>query len=214
MNKSELVERIIDTFTAMGSEDPVDTAYSDLLTPSEAKMYLDELRANEKQYLEPEDRLPAEVTPELYMEAYNCYVRRCKYEVTLSRLAQFIMDSENVCLYHEFYGDYISKTDRVAYPVDWLMENMEFPFTSENLTMLDLITLGQNSPDFNPEQKYCWYDAASHTIRSTNTPFASGLMSAWDFAKWLLEDNNRIQYVQGYHMDNTDIDYIFEYWRD
>ena len=34
MKKAELIERIIDTFTAMGSEDPVDTTECKLLTLS------------------------------------------------------------------------------------------------------------------------------------------------------------------------------------
>lgn len=214
MEKVKLIERIIDTFTDMGSEDPVDTACSGTITLEEARMYLAERRAMETSDLEPAEWLPREVTPELYMNAYNCYVRKCRYDVTLHRLAQFIMDNELVSFYHEFDGQYISHTDKSIYPVDFLLERMEFPFTSEDLSMLDLITLGQNSPDFNPEQKYCWYDATSHTIRSTNTPFASGLMSAWDFAKWILEDSDRIQDVQDWYMDNTDADYTFRYWGD
>ena len=212
MNKDELIERIIDTFTCMGSEDPVDTCYAHPITLAEAKSYLNELRANEKTDLEPEEWLPAEITPALYMEAFNCYLRRCRYEVTLHRLTEFIVDAEHVDLYHDFYGEYISYSDKVCYPTDWLTENMEFPFTSEDLTMLDLITLGQNSPEFNPEKRFCWYDVTSHTIHSTNAPFASGLMSAQNFAEWILEERNRIEYVTDTYMINTDIDYIFHFW--
>lgn len=213
MNKAELIERIIDTFTDMGSEDPVDTAASGLLNLSEAKLYLDELRANEKEYLEPEEYLPAEITPELYMEAYNCYVRRCQYEVTLARLAEFITLHEAVETYNEFKGIYTSPTDKTVYPTDYLTEDMEFPFTSENLSMLSLITLGQNSPDFKADRDYCWYDEKNEQLHSTDTPFADGLINAKDFAAWVLTSDDIITHVQDFCMVNTDIDYIFRYWR-
>ena len=213
MNKAELIERIIDTFTDMGSESPEDTAYANQLTLKEAETYLAEIRANEKEYLEPEHWLPAEITPQIYMEAFNCYLRKCKHDVTAQRLAEFIRLGEQVDTYHEFLGKYVSYTDKIVYPTDWLMENMEFPFTSEDLSMLDLITLGQNSPDFDPEKKYCWYDVTAHKLHSTNAPFADGLIDATAFAEWILENPGRVQYVKDWCMINTDIDYIFRYWQ-
>lgn len=209
MNKAELIERIIDTFTDMGSEDPKDTAFSNPLTLAEAEMYLKELRENEFINLEPEKRLPAEVTPQIYMEAYNCYLRKCKHDVTAQRLAEFFRLNEMVDVYHEFDGNYHSDKDKYVCPTDWLTENMEFPFASEDLSMLDLITLGQNSPDFDPEKKYCWYDVTAHKLHSTDTPFADGLIDATAFAEWILESQGRIGYVKDYCMINTDIDYIF-----
>ena len=213
MNKAELIERVIDTFTAMGSEDPEDTAFGKPLTPDEAKMYLEELRENEFINLEPENRLPPEVTPQIYMEAYNCYLRKCKHDVTAQRLAEFFRLNEMVDVYHEFDGQYISYKDKYVCPTDWLTEHMEFPFTSEDLSMLDLITLGQNSPYFNPEKKYCWYDVTAHKLHSTSTPFADGLIDARAFAEWILESPGRIWYVKDYCMINTDIDYVFRCWQ-
>lgn len=213
MNKAELIERIIDTFTCMGSEDPEDIAYGKPLTLKEAETYLAELRANERANLEPDEWLPAEITPEIYMEAYNCYHRKCIHDVTTRRLAEFLKNGEMVDTYHEFLGQYVSYTDKLVCPTDWLTENMEFPFTSEDLSMLDLITLGQNSPDFNPEKKYCWYDVTAHKLHSTNTPFADGLIDATAFAEWILESPGRIWYVKDYCMINTDIDYVFRYWQ-
>ena len=212
MNKTELIERIIDTFTDMGSEDPVDTACANELTLSEAKMYLKEIRENEFVNLEPEDRLPAEVTPELYMEAFNCYLRKCKHDVTARRLAEFIESRELVDLYNEFLGEYVSRTDKLVYPTDWLMERMEFPFTSEDLSMIDLIHIGQNSPDFDPTDDFCWYDSENKQIHSTHHPFSEGLIDALPFAEWILEQPRRIQYTQDWCMINTDIDYVFRYW--
>ena len=96
MKKEELIERIIDTFTDIGSEDPIDTAASNLITLEEATTYLSERRAMEIKDLEPSERLPEEVTPRLYMEAFNCYIRKCKYDVTLKRLAEYFTDGELV----------------------------------------------------------------------------------------------------------------------
>lgn len=220
MSKAELIERIIDTFTDMGSEDPVDTAYCNPLTLDEAKMYLNELRAIEKDNLEPEERLPEEITPELYMEAYNCYIRKCQYNVTLERLTRFITQCELVDLYHEYDGIYKSDTDKYVCPTDWLMENMEFPFTSFDFTMLDLIQLGQHSPDFDCDKKYCWYEIVhddpaciENQLHSTNTPFKDGLINGKAFAAWILETNGRIAYVQDYCMTPDDIEYIFCFWK-
>lgn len=213
MNKAELIERIIDTFTDMGSEDPVDTACANELTLPEAKMYLKEIRENEFINLEPEDRLPIEVTPELYMEAFNCYLRRCRYEVTLDRLVEFLKLGEKVDVYNEFLGKYTSATDKLVYPTTWLMENMEFPFTSYELSMLDLILIGKNSPDFDPTDDYCWYDDDNKQLHSTHHPFSDGLIDVKAFAMWILEHPGIIQYVQDWCMVNTDIDYVFRYWR-
>lgn len=213
MKKEELIERIIDTFTDMGSEDPEDTAYADELTLPEARTYLSELRANEKSNLEPNEWLPAEVTPELYMEAFNCYLRRCRYDVTLTRLTEFIEYGELVDAYHEYDGQYVSNTDKIVYPTDFLTERIEFPFTCDDLTMFDLIIIGQNSTDFNPNERFCWYDITNNQLHSTNTPFEDGLINARAFAEWILADENRVQYIKDWYMDNTDIDYVFRYWR-
>ena len=212
MNKAELIERVINTFTDMGSEDPVDTAYANPLTMTEAETYLNEIRANEKDYLEQDEWLPAEVTPEIYMEAFNCYLRKCKHDVTVKRLAEFFRDAEMVDAYHEFDGEYISYKDKAVYPTDWLTEAIEFPFTPDDLTMLDLITLGQNSPNFDPEKKFCWYDIVNHKLHSTNTPFEDGLIDAKAFAEWILETPGRIEHVKNLCMSSTDIDYIFCFW--
>lgn len=211
MNKAELIERIIDTFTDMGSEDPEDTAYANELTLNDAAMYLDELRANERDYCDPEDWLPAEVTPALYMEAFNCYLRKCRHDVTLNRLAEFFTLHEMVDTYHEFDGKYHSVTDKNVYPTEWLTENMEFPFTPYDLSMLDLIRLGKHSPDFDPAKDFCWYDEENFQLHSTDTPFADGLIDARAFAEWILSDKGLIGYVQDYCMINTDIDYIFNF---
>ena len=220
MNKAELIERIIDTFTDMGSEDPVDTAMCDLLSLKQADMYLRERRAMEKVDLSPDEWLPDEVTPEIYQEANNCYIRRCRYEVTRDRLAEYIQLHEIVETYHDYDGEYHSDTDKYVCPTDWLIENMEFPFTSFDFTMLDLIQLGQHSPDFDASKKYCWYEIKNNNpccvdneLHSTDTPFADGLIDAKKFAEWLLSDHDRTEYFKEWCMINTEIDYVFRVYR-
>ena len=220
MTKSELIERIVDSFWDFSAEDPEEYLDMEPLDLESATMYLAEQRADERAAdLAPEECLPEEVTPELYMEACNCYIRRCKYEVTLDRLAEFFTLHEMVDVYHEFYGEYVSPTDKYVCYTDWLTENMEFPFTSDNLTMLDLIQLGQHSPDFDADKPYCWYEikngnenCVNNELHSTRTPFADGLINARDFAAWILEHPGSIEHVKDYCMNNTDIDYIFRYW--
>ena len=219
MNKADLIERIIDTFTDMGSEDPEDTAFANRLTLPEAKLYLNELRENEKLSLPPDEWLPNEITPELYMEAFNCYLAKCQYDITLKRLVEFFTIGE-VCnpyntlkAYHEFDGIYKSETDKIVYPTDYLNECIEFPFTSEDLTMFDLIVIGQNSPDFDPNEKFCWYDEQYNQLHTTDIPFSDDLIDANAFAEWILADHERTQCIMDNYMINTDIDYIFRYWR-
>ena len=211
MKKEELIERIIDTFTDMGSEDPIDTAASNLITLEEATTYLSERRAMEIKDLEPSERLPEEVTPRLYMEAFNCYIRKCKYDITLEHLIEYFTDGELVDTYLEFKGDYHNDKDKTFYPTDFLNEDMEFPFTETDLTMLDLINIGKRSYGFSPEEEFCWYDEDNNELHSTDTPFKDGLIDAKTFCEWILEDNDRIKRVQSY-MVNTQIDYVFRYW--
>lgn len=211
MKKEKLIERIIDTFTDMGSEDPIDTAECNYITFGKATEYLADRRVMELKDLEPSERLPEEVTPKLYMEAFNCYIRKCKYDVTLKRLAEYFTDGELVYTFLEFEGEYINKSDQHVCPTDFLNEDMEFPFTQYDLTMLDLIVIGKNSYDFSADEAFCWYDEKENVLHTTDTPFSDGLIDATAFAKWILEDKNRIEQIQN-GMDNTQIDYVFRYW--
>ena len=211
MKKSELIERIIDTLTGMGSEDPTDTASCHYITLKEAKNYLEDRRAMEKADFTPDEWLPEEVTPELYMEAFNCYIRKCKHDITLEHLVEYFTDGELIDTFHEFEGEYHNDKDKTVYPTDFLNEDIEFPFTQYDLTMLDLINIGRHSYDFNSDEDFCWYDEDSNELHSTDTPFKDGLIDAKAFCEWVLEDNDRIDRVQSY-MVNTQIDYVFRYW--
>ena len=211
MNKTELIERIIDTFTDMSSEDPEDTAVCSEISLEEATIYLGERRAFERADLEPCDWLPAEVTPELYMEAENCYIRKCRHDVQVKRLAEFLYYGENYDAYdlcRDTYG-YSNDNDTLVLPMDLLAGDTDFPFTHEEISPLGLIAIGQNSPDFRADSWYCWYDPRNEQLHSTNKPFEDGLLDAKALAEFILADPKVKQEVIDTYMINTDIDYIF-----
>jgi len=83
MTKTELttaiLERLHDPYDSVPDEDIADLGF---LTLDQAKEYLADLRRDEDAAdLEPDERLPQEVTPELYMEVWNCDIRRCRHAV-------------------------------------------------------------------------------------------------------------------------------------
>ena len=78
MTKAELttaiLERLHDPYDTMPD---ADIATLDFLTLDQAKEYLADLRRDEvAAELDQDERLPQEVTPELYMEVWNCDIRR------------------------------------------------------------------------------------------------------------------------------------------
>ena len=83
MTKLELtaaiLERLHDPDDSVPDED---IATLDFLTLDQAEEYLADLRRDENAAdLEPDERLPQEVTPELYMEVWNCDIRRARHAV-------------------------------------------------------------------------------------------------------------------------------------
>lgn len=213
MTKAELIERIIDTFTGMGSDDPEDTAMCGEITLKEADMYLKEYRETELADFEPDEWLPAEVTPELYMEAFNCYVRKCRHDVSIERLAEFLTYGEHWRAY-EIYTEIAKNGVCTILPTDFLTEDMEFPFVEEDgypPNLLGMIVIGQASKDtFSPDDEYCRYDAPAHTLYSTNTPFADGWIDATEIAAYFVEHpEDRFELYACGLLDNTQTDYIF-----
>lgn len=208
MKREEIIERIIDSFTDMGSEDPEDTASCDFIDVKEAEMYLNEYRAMEKDFNEDE-KLPAEVTPELYMEAWNCYVRKCRHDVQIERLTEWLTDNECWDAYEWYCCQVLDAVPTIVY-TDWLTEEMEWPFESEDINMLGLVVVGMNSKDtFNPEHTFCWYDSNKEQLFSSDTPFADGIIDAHELATYAVEHPEDREFMIYFHMDNTDIDYIF-----
>lgn len=226
MKKEEIIGRIINAFTGMGSESPEDIALTGGITLDEARKYLIEARGVEAACFEPEDKLfTDEVTPELYMEAYNCYVRKCKHDITIERLVIWLTDNNDAILHDEYCSKYNGDEEDVIL-TDCLNEDIDFPWElsfdcGENgiihayPNMLGLLILGQRSANtFNSNHLFCWYDKKENVLRSTDTPYADHLWDAYAFAEYILINPDVTDTIQTCYMENTDIDYVFRYWGD
>lgn len=217
MKKEELIERIVDTFTGMGSEDPIDTAFCNYLTLEEAKTYLDEYRAMEKADFEPDEWLPEEVTPELWMEANNCYIRKCKYDVTVLRIAKWLVDTEPVCLYDDYHVDYNSESPSIESIDYWYnFDDVSFfPFGyGKNLNpfdVIELIQIGINSKDTcNFTDNFILYDSKNKVLQTCNKPFGEGIINAMDFAKYIMGTPDVLDEARTIYMSQREEEYIFE----
>jgi len=209
MTKAELIERIIDTFNDMSGECPTDYLGMDSLTLEEATMYLAERRADERSAdLTPDECLPDEVTPELFMEAENCYIRMMKFEARVQRLAEWITDNDCTCEYANYY--YPVHDDAIdIVPVDYIWEKFPFKMKDDMLpNPLVLIELGQRSPEFSPNHEYCWYDKEKNQLYSCNEPFRDGVLDANAFARFILLDAEAFGYMFDDIIPEDEIPYI------
>ena len=213
MTKSELIERIVDSFWDFSAEDPEDYLDMEPLDLESATMYLAEQRADERAAdLAPEECLPDEVTPELYMEAENCYIRMMKHNARVIRLAKWLEDNDCVCEYDQYYDMYNHGGYRVL-PVSWLFTE-PFPFDLVDDAYPNtafLIQLGQRSPEFSLGHEYCWYDKSKNRLFSANDPFAAGAIDAEAFAEFILgpDGQDALDYFLSDIMDENDIMDVF-----
>lgn len=195
MKKEEIIERIIDTFTDMGCESPEDTAAGPIISLDEAVTYLAERRGMEQEDLNPEDWLPEETTPEMYMEAYNCYVMKCRHDYMKEAYIEWMKNVEP----WDVYDDYCdaTKTYKAVLPTEYLEDGEGFPFDDKygQPNLLGCIIIGQNSSDFDPESQYCWYDDENRKIYGSSTPFKDGVIDCEPIAEWLLSDPQALDYV-------------------
>lgn len=211
MTKAELISTIVDSFEDMNGEDPRDYVDMTEITLEQADMYLREQRAMERECeLEPDECLPNEVTPELYLEAENCYIRYMRHEGRVLNLADYIESEECVCEYEMYCEDYIENPVHVL-PVDFLFDNT-FPFALNDDAQANpffLIELGRRSTQFNPNDEYCWYDKEKNLLFSTDTPFADGVIDSYAFAKFILDDADALGYFLNGVMDSDEIAEVF-----
>lgn len=215
MTKIELTEKIIDAIIDMSAECPFE--YEDLtpLNLEEATMYLAELKHDEVlAELDPEDRLPNEVTPALYMEVFNCHLRAMKHECHILRLSKYLEDNECVCEYDMFREDY-KHQDPIVVPVDFLYDSDGFPFpTLDGIVpgMGDMLQIGLNSArTFRPSNEFCWFNSKTETLYSTNTPFADEIIHARPFAEFILgpDGHEALDYFVNTLMDEDEIMEVF-----
>ena len=195
MTKAELISRTVDAMVDPWTDNPEDyldaTPIYDL---EQAKDMLSDLHAYDID-LEPDEILPDEVTPAIVMEAYNCLIRAKKFEARTERLADWIKENDPVCEYCNYYLP--AHEDAVDLcPVDFLSDTDGFPFLKDEPSPLDLLCIGMNSrKTFDPQDEYCWFDADTLTMHSTNEPFVDGTLDAEAFARFILLDAETFDYL-------------------
>jgi len=211
MTKAELIEKIVDAMIDPWTDDPDEYLDATPIDLEYAHVMLKDLRDNEDAAdLEPEERLPEDVTPELVMLAYNCLIRARKHEARTHRLAEFITDNEMVCEYDNYYlPTHDNGIDMI--PVDFLTDTDGFPFM-DNATPLDILCIGMNSrKTFDPQDEFCWFDSNLMTIHSTDHPFGDGVLDAEAFAEYAMSDEGQdcFDYITNDIMDDDDFQSVF-----
>lgn len=210
MTKAELTEKIIDAIIDPWNDAPEDYLYSLPIDIFMASDLLNQLRDDEdKMELEPEERLPKEVTPDLVMVAYNCLIRAKKYEARTKRLADWLTDNECVCEHDTYYCDY-PNNDPCVVPTDFLCNDLcDGFYFDDNVSIDDLIEIGANSKGtFSFDDTYCWYDAKKKQLFSSDTPFADGIIDAEAMARHILLDADAFGYMFDEIIDDEDAEYI------
>lgn len=214
MTKAELIEKIVDAMIDPWTDCPDDYLDATPIDIHEATDLLDQIRDDEdKMDLEPEERLPEEVTPELVMIAYNCLIHARKHEARVKRLAEYITDNDMVCEYDNYYlPEHHDAVDIT--PIDFLVGTDRFPFDIGNneASVLDMLLIGKNSANtFNPKDEYCWFDADAMTLHSTNEPFRDGTLDAEAFAEYAMSDEGQdcFDYITTEIMDDDDFQSVF-----
>ena len=159
MTKAEIITRIINRITDPWNDCP--ECY-DGVTPIDifqATDYLMECRQEDAENnFDPDDRMPDEATPALYMEAYNCYLRFQIRELHIERLTNWIREFGPVCEYINDYAPTLENSPDLV-PVDLLGSSSTFPFPVRGTDRPDCVTLigiGQVSRNtFDHGDEYC-----------------------------------------------------------
>lgn len=215
MTKAELIEKIVDAMTDPCTDCPEDYLYCTPIDEHEASDMLNQLRSDEDSMdLEPDERLPENVTPELVMIAYNCLIRSRKHEARTHRLAEYITDNEMVCEYSNYYLPELENGIDMI-PVDFLYNSDTFPFATKHMNNPDVIEtlrIGYNSHDtFNPNHEFCWFDKENELLHSTDHPFGEGILDAEAFAEYIMSEEGQdcFDYITNEIMEDDDFKSVF-----
>lgn len=194
MTKAELATALLDYLRdPYDSQCDADVATNDFINLDQAAEYLADLRRDEDAAeLEPDERVPQEVTPELYMEVWNCEIRRCRHDLWVEHLADWLTRNECVCIHSQYHHEYRNNDPDVE-PVDFIEEANpdELSFVSDPGNTMELLRLGMRSVNtFSPNDEYYWYDEQNDILRSSDTPFADGVIDAEALARYAIERSN------------------------
>lgn len=210
MTKLELITRIIDRFDGdVAGTCPFEFEHLDHVDLAHASEYLMQERDFEESAdLDQDDRLPEEVTPELYMEAMNCYIFRMKHECTVLRLSKYIEDNALVCEYENYYGHEDGTPD--VFPTDFLYNEYRtnsLPIEAGHpIDVASFVRICQNSTKLDLNDEFCYYDSKTNSLISTDNPFKDGIYDAREFAEFILSDEGQeaLDYIFNDIMDEDD----------
>lgn len=210
--KAELIEKIVDAMYDPWTDCPEDYLDATPIDLEYAHVMLKDLRDNEDAAdLEPDERLPEDVTPELVMLAYNCLIRARKHEARVQRLAEYITDNEMVCEYDNYYlPEHDDAIDMI--PVDFLTDGDGLDSFIADTSPLNILMLGINSQHtFNPKHEFCWFDKEQNVLRSTDHPFGDGILDAKAFAEYIMSDEGQdcFDYIMDDIMDDDEFKSVF-----
>lgn len=210
MTKAELYERIVDRIV-----DPFEERETvfEPITLEEARVELQEIRIEDADAeLEPEECIPAEVTPEILMDAWNCLVRKQQHDRWIENLADYLTEQELVVIHNNYFRKYPNNDPEVV-PTSFLWNNYEFEFADRLAHKPDVIIMlliGRNSANsFRDSDDYCWFDEKKMQLFSSNTPFADGILDATALATYAVEQSKEcLRYIMQ-DMEDDDIRNVF-----
>lgn len=212
MMKAELIEKIVDAMYDPWTDCPEDYLDATPIDLEYAHVMLKDLRDNEDAAdLEPDERLPEDVTPELVMLAFNCLIRARKHEARVQRLTEYITDNEMVCEYDNYYlPEHDDAIDMI--PVDFLTDGDGLDSFIADTSPLNILMLGINSQHtFNPKHEFCWFDKEQNVLHSTDHPFGDGILDAKAFAEYIMSDEGQdcFDYIMDDIMDDDEFKSVF-----
>lgn len=217
MKKEQIIEAILNRISDPYTDNEEDIALCNPIELPYATTWLAEIRQEDIDNANDDEfRMPNAATPELLMEAFNCRVRLAKRNVTIDRLANYLIERGDVAMYENYNPDHSYGPD--IYPLDFwhnFDSTADFPFGfGKQLTIedvIELIEIGKNSHVtccFTDD--YVWYDAKNKVVHTTNDPYADGTIDARGFAEYALTDTELFDYI----VDDMDFDTaknVFEY---
>jgi len=195
MKKEEIISALLYRMSdPCVEDDDEEIAKCDPITLEEAKHYIEEDRKEDEEIGDDDYCIPEEATPELYMEAFNCRIALAKHNVQVNRLAEWLVENDEIALYNNYRNEYGENNPDVV-PIDFMYNYDkvgDFPFglgdTIGVYDVIELINIGRNSAaTFRITDDYFWYDAENKILHSTNHPYADGTIDAKAFADYILK---------------------------
>ena len=217
MKKEEIITAILNRISDPYTDTEEDIAFCEPIDLPYATKWIAEIRQEDIDNANDDEfRMPNAATPELLMEAFNCRIRLAKRNITINHLAEWIKGDDPTALYDN-YREYMEEAGYSApavcvIPIDFLTDGPNSFCFDEEMSALELILIGKNSPDFDPEAEYCWFDAKNRILHSVDNPWEDGILNAHDFAEYIIDTPDLKQFVIESYLTDEDIDYIFKYF--